>query len=409
MARYLIGNIKGPAGNDGFSPTAKVTQTSTGATISITDKNGTTTANIRNGVDGDGNNIDLSPYATHADVNLLQQEIENAGYATETYVDEAVGDIYIPVTSVNGQTGDVVISTPQQDLSSYASISYVDTKMAAKQDTLTAGNNIQIENNVISAVGGQGETYGAGEGIEITTDGSGNKFIVNAAPEREIEAGAGINVNIDPNTDKYVISSAQSGAYTAGTGIDITNNVISSTVAVPTNVSAFQNDANYVTLNTMNNNLANKQDKLTAGDNITISNGIISASGGSSGVTEQPYVFEFTSLSEFTQDEHDELVRYWNAYGDAPQTLRYKGQKSSGTHKTPYTYYTRVLYKDPGLTASNTYWYESTTNDRRLEISIVQITISPDGNGDVYTYIYHPADNYPLTDITSATSSIQVN
>ena len=40
-------------GADGFSPTAVVTQTSEGATISITDKNGTTTANVAKGAKGD--------------------------------------------------------------------------------------------------------------------------------------------------------------------------------------------------------------------------------------------------------------------------------------------------------------------------------------------------------------------
>lgn len=43
---------QGPAGTDGVSPTAKVTQTATGATISITDKDGTTTADITNGTNG---------------------------------------------------------------------------------------------------------------------------------------------------------------------------------------------------------------------------------------------------------------------------------------------------------------------------------------------------------------------
>ena len=43
----------GSAGNDGFSPIATVTQTSEGAAITITDKNGTTTATITNGKDGD--------------------------------------------------------------------------------------------------------------------------------------------------------------------------------------------------------------------------------------------------------------------------------------------------------------------------------------------------------------------
>lgn len=42
----------GSDGADGYSPTATVTETSTGATIIITDKNGTTTTNITNGKDG---------------------------------------------------------------------------------------------------------------------------------------------------------------------------------------------------------------------------------------------------------------------------------------------------------------------------------------------------------------------
>ena len=40
---------KGDKGTDGVSPTAKVTQTDLGATITVTDANGTTTANVSNG------------------------------------------------------------------------------------------------------------------------------------------------------------------------------------------------------------------------------------------------------------------------------------------------------------------------------------------------------------------------
>ena len=62
MSRTIIGDAVGAVnkpqdntggnGQDGFSPIATVTQTSTGATISIQDKNGTTTATITNGKDG---------------------------------------------------------------------------------------------------------------------------------------------------------------------------------------------------------------------------------------------------------------------------------------------------------------------------------------------------------------------
>lgn len=47
----------GQDGADGFSPTATVTQTASGATITITDKNGTTTADIAKGAKGDKGDI----------------------------------------------------------------------------------------------------------------------------------------------------------------------------------------------------------------------------------------------------------------------------------------------------------------------------------------------------------------
>lgn len=56
----------------------------------------------------------------------------------------------------------------------------------------------------------------------------------------------------------------------------------------PTKVSAFENDANYLTGQSLSNyatkaDLNEKQDKLTAGNNITIVDGVISATGGSGG------------------------------------------------------------------------------------------------------------------------------
>ena len=54
----------GPTGPAGFSPSASVTQTSTGATITITDEHGTTTANVTNGQDAPtytaGTGIDIT-------------------------------------------------------------------------------------------------------------------------------------------------------------------------------------------------------------------------------------------------------------------------------------------------------------------------------------------------------------
>ena len=57
----------GENGTDGYSPTANVTQNDDGATIIITDKNGTTTATVKNGKDGaDGNPGAEGTSATHS-------------------------------------------------------------------------------------------------------------------------------------------------------------------------------------------------------------------------------------------------------------------------------------------------------------------------------------------------------
>lgn len=62
------GDYDGADGADGFSPTATVTQTSTGATISITDKNGTTTADVAKGAKGDkGDTGDTGPQGPKGD------------------------------------------------------------------------------------------------------------------------------------------------------------------------------------------------------------------------------------------------------------------------------------------------------------------------------------------------------
>ena len=78
-----------------------------------------------------------------------------------------------PVTSVNGKTGDVVLTTSDlENTSDYQTGDEVDaaiaTAIAGKQDTLTAGNNIQISaENVISATD---TTYSAGNGLNLSSE-----------------------------------------------------------------------------------------------------------------------------------------------------------------------------------------------------------------------------------------------
>ena len=62
LAAAENGDFDGADGADGFSPTATVTQTEGGCTITITDKNGTTTADVTKGAKGDkGDTGDVGP------------------------------------------------------------------------------------------------------------------------------------------------------------------------------------------------------------------------------------------------------------------------------------------------------------------------------------------------------------
>ena len=69
---------KGDPGEDGFSPIAKVETITNGATITITDKNGTTTATILNGAKGDPGTNGTTPvkgvdYYTESDKQEMVQ------------------------------------------------------------------------------------------------------------------------------------------------------------------------------------------------------------------------------------------------------------------------------------------------------------------------------------------------
>lgn len=105
---------------DSYSPTAEVTETSNGAVITITDVNGTTTAEIKNGrsgvyvgsgdmpedcnvqIDTDGEPINI---LTEEEVRKLIAEevsgdIDLTGYATKQYVDDEINVIRNELTEV---------------------------------------------------------------------------------------------------------------------------------------------------------------------------------------------------------------------------------------------------------------------------------------------------------------------
>lgn len=101
-------------GEDGFSPTATVTQTSDGATITITDKNGTTTADVTKGVKGDkGDTGDVGPQGPKGDVGEqgpqgIQGEVGPQGPKGDTGETGPQGP-----QGVQGETGATGATGPQ--------------------------------------------------------------------------------------------------------------------------------------------------------------------------------------------------------------------------------------------------------------------------------------------------------
>ena len=87
-------------GEDGFSPTATVEKVGKVATITITDKNGTTTATIKDGEGSEGGEANTIDSISVNGVNVVPDENKNVditvpsidGLATETYVDNKVAD-----------------------------------------------------------------------------------------------------------------------------------------------------------------------------------------------------------------------------------------------------------------------------------------------------------------------------
>lgn len=146
-----------------------------------------------------------------------------------------------------------------------------------KQDTLIAGDNISIVDNIISATG-------------LTKD----------------EIYIGPDEPTDPNIKIWIDTNEVAQEFYTKQEIDAKNFATEGWVSaqgyltqhqdlseyakkseIPTKVSAFENDVGYLTQHQDISGLATKQeveqkqDKLTAGNNITIENNVISSVGGS--------------------------------------------------------------------------------------------------------------------------------
>lgn len=252
---------------------------------------------------GDVVTYDADDFATAAQGALADTALQPSDNISELYNDAG----YITSSALSG----------------YATESYVNDGLAAKQDTLSAGANIQIVNNTISATD---TTYSAGQGISIVngtisnTQTSAEWGNIQGTLSDQIDLQNALNAKYDAsNPSGYITSSALSGYATETwvgnqgyvTGIDSTDvttalgytpydasnpDGYTSNVGTVTSVNNVSPDSNgNVTITIpssatwgnitgtlsdqtdLQNALNDKQNTLTAGNNITLSNGTISA------------------------------------------------------------------------------------------------------------------------------------
>lgn len=102
------------------------------------------------------NSADLATVATSGDYDDLSNKptIPAAQVNADWNASSGVAQILNKPTNVSAFTNDAGYLTQHQSLDNYYTKSEVDTELADKQDTLTAGTGIDITNNVISATGG---------------------------------------------------------------------------------------------------------------------------------------------------------------------------------------------------------------------------------------------------------------
>lgn len=140
----------GPAGADGFSPTASVEQTDTGATITITDKNGTTTANIKNGKDGSGGSYVL-PAATSDTLGGVKVPLQ-AGWAPEGFENQ---------NAIKNQNGAIIVQVGKGiTLNAEDSVGYLSIKL---------GTGLYFDEQGRLCASGGGETVITGIADEVAT------------------------------------------------------------------------------------------------------------------------------------------------------------------------------------------------------------------------------------------------
>lgn len=152
--------LKGDKGDDGYSPSARVQQSSGGAIVTVTDESGTTTATISNGVDGTNGNDGqdgFSPIASVSKVgNTTTISITDKTHTTTAQVsDGAKGD-----TGDTGNSGVYIGSSEPSDpdVNVWINPQGESTELLESSD-LVANPTLSGDETSLSSIGIKGTNY----------------------------------------------------------------------------------------------------------------------------------------------------------------------------------------------------------------------------------------------------------
>lgn len=170
---------------------------------------------------------DLTNYYSKAEVDALVNSIEvgefvivqslpSTGNPRNIYLVPKTGGGYTEHVYIEGYGWELIGST-DIDLSNYYDKTAIDNLLANKQDKLTAGSNVQIANNVISATDTK---YSAGTGLAL----SGTTF---SAKTGYTTSGNNRKVQTDTNGNLYVVQKDDNTTYSAGTNLALNGTTFS--------------------------------------------------------------------------------------------------------------------------------------------------------------------------------------
>lgn len=259
----------GTNGQDGFSPVANVTKSGDTATITITDKNGTTTAQVKDGTDA---TVTVDSALNSTSENPVQNKVINS--ALNTKADSS--DIPTKTSDLTNDSGFITsaaVPTKTSDLTNDSgfitnSVNNL-TNYYTKSQTYTQGE----VNSLLSAIVIPTKTS------DLTNDGSDGTSTYVEADDLATVATSGSYTDLSnrPTIGNATLTIQKNGTNVQTFTANATSNKTAN-ITVPTKTSDLTNDSNFVS-NT-DYATASTGGVVKVGSGLEITNGVLSATGG---------------------------------------------------------------------------------------------------------------------------------